>query len=409
MTRPPRITVLGFTQPDDVIDRVTERSAVLPTQTHRFAWNLVDALASGGAEVSLLSSLPVPDHPQFPELVIRSKRFEARGLSGLSMGFVNALVLKHISRTLQCATRGRRFIREARPDAVVVHGVHTPFLRFARGLRRRGIRVIAVLTDAPGVVRPSDGPLARLLKRLDRRGVARVLADFDGVIALTAGLAEDFAPGVPALVFPGFAPVIEERTRAERTGDAFVVAYAGGLSPEYGVGSLVEAVAGSSSGALRLDVYGRGELEPWVIARSAEDSRIRYRGTLPPERLHPLLGAADVLVNPRRLTGEHVRYSFPSKLLEYAALGVPTVTTPLPAIPEGSREAFVIAAGDEPGDLRAAIERIQGWSAEERRDFARRARATVLAQSSPQRLGDDIVGFAVRGHPRQDIEEQRLD
>lgn len=388
-----KILILGFTQPDGIVAEVTRESAVLPTQTHRFAWNLVEALKGADARVALLSTLPVPNFPEYRRVLVRSSRFEAREVPGMSMGFINLLLLKHLSRTFQCVSHGKRFVDHVQPSVVLVHGVHTPFLRFARTLQHRGISVVAVLTDPPGVVRPRDRGMVRLLKRLDRRAVTRALTGFDGVLALSRELAEDFAPGVPALVFPGFAPVLTPASKEDRGTGGCVVAYAGGLSRDYGVANLVEAVRGLDDTEVTLELYGRGELESWILDQAALDSRIQYRGALPPDELHDALRRATVLVNPRTLDGEHVIHVFPSKLLEYPMLGVPTVTTPLPGIPRELESAYVITADDSPGHLRSGIQEVISWTDSVRDDFTRNSRELLAGHLAPPNVGQEIVGF----------------
>nr|WP_276512224.1 glycosyltransferase [Cryobacterium roopkundense] len=389
------VVLLGFTIDDRLLNEIAGRSTVLPTQTHNFAWNLVRALQSAGTTVSLLSALPVPDYPEYPQILVRSRRIGAHGATGETIGFVNLLVFKHVTRLYSCLVRGTRFMRRRAPGVVVVHGIHTPFLLFARLLRRtRGVRICLVMTDPPGLVRQVDGPLARLLKGFDRRLVRRLAHGFDGVVALTPALAEDFAAGVPRLVVEGFVDpgLAAVRAAPSEHPEQIHVAYAGGITADYGVANLVNAFRALPDPRLRLDLYGRGTLDAWVRACSEADARITHHGVLAHRDLLPALRGAQLLVNPRPAGQDFVKYSFPSKLLEYLALGVPVVTTRLAGIPDDYRPYLQFTADDSVAALAAAIAASLA-DPEGAQARAARARRYVFEAKSTGVEGQRIAGF----------------
>lgn len=396
MSRPqhprPSILLLGFTVSEQDIATLIARSAVLPAQTHNFAKGLSELL-SGVGDVSYLSFLPVPDYPEYPQIVFRSGRFEGPDGPGLKLGFVNLLGAKHLSRSLMLRWRARRFLREVRPEIVVVHGVHTPLLSFARRLRKRGARTVAVLTDPPGVIRPSDSGIRRLLKGYDISRVTSALSSFDSVVALSEPLATDFAPGVPALVTPGFAPDIPDVVASEPSSPTFDIAYAGGLNRNYGVEALVAAVRSLEDPSLRLHLFGRGNLEEWIRSQAEIDDRIAYHGALPVEELRERLAGMDALVNPRRLDGPAVRHSFPSKLLEYAALGVPTVTTPLPTLGEDFSQRLSVTKDDAAESIAQALAELRALPTDRRAEIGREARRWVREELTPKAQGRRLAVF----------------
>lgn len=355
------VVLLGFTINDDELNDIASKSSVLPTQTHNFAWNIVGALRSAGVATSLLSVLPVPNFPEYPRIVIRASSVDQRGVRGITMGFINLIVLKHLTRFASCITSGTRFIRMGNPDIVVVHGVHTTFLLYARVLKLIfRVPICVVMTDPPGVVRNVDGLLSRKLKSFDRRLVKTLVAGFDGTISLTSALAEDFAPGIPSLALEGFANLrISEVPPEKINRDEFIVAYAGGISAEYGVQNLVVAFRSLPDTRLRLNLYGLGPLAEWVQSQCEQDSRIKYFGWQTHENVLSQLRHASVLVNPRPVAQEFVKYSFPSKLLEYMALGIPVLTTRLSGIPEEYMAQVEVTDDDSVAGLARAVERIQ--------------------------------------------------
>ena len=380
------------------MNEITVSSAALPMQTHNFAWNVVDGLRKANVDVSLLSALPIPNYPEYPRVFIRSVPIQERGVSGISLGFINLLALKHVTRLLSCFTTGWKYIATVRPDVVVVHGVHSPFLLYARLLKRFArMTICAILTDPPGIIRPRDGAFVRSLKWLDRKVVEKLCSGFDGVIALAPTLAKDLAAGVPVLVMEGIATQITlERTAPDRRHEvegAFVLAYAGGLTAEYGVKNLVLAVEGLHQPGVRLDLYGRGPLEEWILERASRDPRLHYHGAISRDELLPRLARADLLVNPRPVEQEFVKYSFPSKLLEYMSLGVPVLSTRLPSIPVDYDRFLTYPKGDTPTSLMEAITQIMDMSLVGRRRKADKARQFVLREKGVSVQGKRMAEF----------------
>jgi glycosyltransferase involved in cell wall biosynthesis len=109
----------------------------------------------------------------------------------------------------------------------------------------------------------------------------------------------------------------------------------------------------------RLDVYGEGPWRPAIeaaIARTATADRVTLHGRTPMDDLPALLADADIGLVPS-LPEPYLEYSLSTKLLEYAAMGVPTIATDLATF----RHYFTDAAlrfvpGNDPDALARAVE-----------------------------------------------------
>jgi glycosyltransferase involved in cell wall biosynthesis len=122
------------------------------------------------------------------------------------------------------------------------------------------------------------------------------------------------------------------------------VVYAGRLSPEKGVDTLVEAMG--RLGHARLDVAGDGPQRHALEALAAERApgRVRFHGRLPRERVLDLFRAAAVAVMPSRCHENQ-----PMAVLEAFACGLPVVVTSLGGMPElvePGRDGHVVRPGD---------------------------------------------------------------
>jgi glycosyltransferase involved in cell wall biosynthesis len=231
------------------------------------------------------------------------------------------------------------------------------------------------------------------MKRLDRRLILSGLARVTGVISLTAPLAEDFAAGKPALLMEGIArPLAAPGTRPPVTSPGPRVAlYAGGLHEDYGVRALIDAV-GLSRRDWVLHLYGRGPMEEECRSIASSDPRVVFHGVADATTLAEAYAQATVLVNPRQLRTDFVRYSFPSKLIEYLATGTPVVTTHLPTIPP-DYDPFLIYTDDDAASIARTLDSTTAKDASGLRALGARAAEFVRSTRSPRLQGERIQAF----------------
>jgi glycosyltransferase involved in cell wall biosynthesis len=107
----------------------------------------------------------------------------------------------------------------------------------------------------------------------------------------------------------------------------------------------------------QLDVYGDGPWRPHVeaaIRRNRASDRVLLHGRVPLEELPAKLAAADIGLVPS-LREPYLEYSLSTKLLEYAAMGVPIVATDLATFRHHFTDAAVRFVSGEPQALADAI------------------------------------------------------
>ncbi|MDF1854275.1 glycosyltransferase [Pseudooceanicola sp.] len=386
--------LIGFTLPEEIANRIYEIDTLPAVQTTKFAWNFVDSLCTQFSSVRLLSFSPVQSYPRCRKIVFRSFTFSRGKVSGKHLGFVNLLILKHLSRTLQLFLHALPKVQAQRPDVVFIHGVHSPLLFFGAYLARKGYCVIPVLTDPPGVILTTDTFLVRCLKRIDRTIVRQLVLKFSGVIALSDGLAEQLGRGLPKLVFPGIAvkaptQLLPATTTQEALNNSPEVVYAGTISASYGVRHLVEAAGLSPH--IRFSLFGSGDLVGEISA--AQLPNVVMHGFLPPNEVQARLKNASLLVNCRPSGDQIAAMSFPSKLIEYALSGVPVLTTRLPSIPANVRSAFIYVDDETGHGFASKIKEVLLTAPSERLAKVEKAQKLILQAYSTQKIGAAIFEF----------------
>ena len=112
-----------------------------------------------------------------------------------------------------------------------------------------------------------------------------------------------------------------------------VCMYAGCISKDYGLDTLIDGFRRSGLSDAQLHLYGPCDFEEELKEISREDSRVVYGGMLLNTEIVDKEMEATLLVNPRPTWEDYVKYSFPSKTMEYMSTGTPVLTTVLPGMP----------------------------------------------------------------------------
>jgi glycosyltransferase involved in cell wall biosynthesis len=272
------------------------------------------------------------------------------------------------------ARRFARLLRDFRPDVVHVHGIHrqiSPSILVEA--RRAGVPVVQTLHDYHPICASGDllvggtsacdpprcGRLSVLpcvlnscvhqdrLKSvlgsadlLWRRWVVRSERLIDTFISPSRHLADlVVAHGVrrPVRVLPNAIPLRAPAPGAP-AGAAFV--YAGRLSREKGLGTLMRAVAASG---VTLEVAGTGPLHDTLASQAPPG--VRFLGRLPGDEVDRLLAACRAAVVPSEWAE-----NAPMAVLEPMALGRPVIATRMGGIPEQVRDGvdgILVEAGNE--------------------------------------------------------------
>lgn len=393
---------LGFCVSEEIAKELFSLDPQPAVQTHKFGWSFAEALKCAFQNVTLASSFPIQSYPIVRRLMFRGGPFLTKGMSGVLLGFFNVILIKHATRLISCLIAVLPIIKRNRIDWIFIHGLHSPYLIFGVLARLLGCRIVVVLTDPPGMLLETDGPTSRLLKNLDVWLLKRMLDHADGVVALAADLAEKMAPALPALIFPG---ILEESLK-DFNGEVdkqfgengelkpFTIVYAGGLNQAYGVDRLIEAVFSfDSTVPVRLRLFGRGDQENRIRSLVKSDCRFFYGGFVDTLSLFPELKNADLLINPRPTNELFSSLSFPSKLIEYLAVGQSVLTTRIASIPPSLAEQYYYI-DDESGDgIRSAIYEVMRLPSHQRLAHAKSARNLVRSEFSVKSIGLRISEF----------------
>ena len=155
-----------------------------------------------------------------------------------------------------------------------------------------------------------------------------------------------------------------------------VLLYAGGVSRQYGLPQLVEGFLKADLPNAQLHIYGPGDYVEEL--KTIDDPRVVYGGMLLSSQIVEKEQTATLLVNPRPTGEEYVKYSFPSKTMEYMASGTPVLTTRLPGMPKEYYPHVYFIEEETADGIAAALSQVMGESDEALFEKGELARAFVL-------------------------------
>ena len=311
---------------DKVYRQLFSQVKVKPAfQSQKYHRLLIEGLADG-ANVDVVANPPV-NRSVLSESYIRLPREEEGGACYRYIPAIRNPILK--AAAVGFGTFFRTLFLIRRDSAVVVDGLNrVTALSGMLAARLRGKPCIGIVTDLPDML--SGSSFSKKLANF-------VIHHCTHYVLLTEAM-NDYLnkAGKPYVILEGHAditmaariPAMEKKVKTR------VCFYAGGVSKQYGLSNLVEGFRKADLPNAQLHIYGPGDYVKELQQIAAEDSRVFYGGMLLNTEIVEKEQEATLLVNPRPTGEEYVKYSFPSKTMEYMASGTPVLTTVLPGMPK---------------------------------------------------------------------------
>lgn len=293
-------------------------------QSQKYHRLLIEGLAAG-AKVDVVANPPV-NREVLQKRIVRLPRETEGGACYRYIPAIRNPVLK--AAAVGFGTFFQTVRLAGKDSAVVVDCLNrTTALAALLAARLRGKRCVGIVTDLPDMLGGSG------FSKKIANFVIRHCTDY---VLLTQAM-NDYLnhDGKPYVILEGHSDIAMEKQlpSPERKKSPRVCLYAGGVSKQYGLENLVEGFRKANLPDTRLEIYGPGDYVPELCRIAAEDPRIFYGGMLLNSEIVEREMAATLLVNPRPTGEEYVKYSFPSKTMEYMSTGTPVLTTVLPGMP----------------------------------------------------------------------------
>lgn len=357
---------------DRVYQQLFSEVAVKPAfQSQKYHRLLIEGLAAG-AKVDVVANPPV-NRKVLNRSFVRLPRETEGGAHYRYIPAIRNPILK--AAAVGLGTFFRTLFLARKDSAVIVDGLNRmTALSAMLAARLRRKPCIGIVTDLPDMLSGS--------------GVSRKMANFvirhcTHYVLLTEAM-NDYLnkKGKPYVILEGHADIAmaDLVPSLDKKISPRVCFYAGGVSRQYGLANLVEGFQKANIPNAVLHIYGPGDYVKELQQIAREDERIFYGGMLLNREIVEKEQEATLLVNPRPTGEEYVKYSFPSKTMEYMASGTPVLTTVLPGMPK-EYYPYVFLLEDESAEgIAKALPELLAKSQEELFEKGCRARAFVLDQ-----------------------------
>ncbi len=250
------------------------------------------------------------------------------------------------------------------------------------------IKVIGIVTDIPDylfVIGKLHAKLANFNIRL-----------CDAYVLLTKQMAEvvNKRKSKPFLVMEGHVPteVVDTDKETQKYKEE-VCLYAGILDIRYGVADLVKGFLQANIPNAKLHLYGEGNYKEELLKIAKENPSICYLGVKQNAKIVAEEKKVSLLINPRPTNQEFVKYSFPSKNLEYMVSGTPMLSTCLPGMPEEYNSYIFLIKDETAAGIATKLKEIFAMPREERAEFGKRAQQFVKTYKSEEAQANKLRTF----------------
>ena len=278
-----------------------------------------------------------------------------------------------------CAVATGTFVRTLimadRESAVVVDCLNRTTAFFAvLAAKLRHCRCVGIITDLPDML--GGG---RFFKKMGNF-VIRNCSDY---VLLTEAMNDYIGnPGKPYVILEGHSDITmrEKKPSMDKKAPVRTVFYAGGVSRQYGLADLTEGFLQAHLPNTRLEIYGPGDYVTELQHIARDHANVFYGGMLLNTEIVAKEQEATLLVNPRPTHEEFVKYSFPSKTMEYMASGTPVLTTRLPGMPREYYPYVYFIEEESSSGIASALKQVLNNSDEELFQKGSDARTFVLEE-----------------------------
>jgi glycosyltransferase involved in cell wall biosynthesis len=364
----------------DYQERIRNHEILNPSH-QQFMSRLAEAFAIHH-EVAVISLPPVKKSTR--KKVISQNIYHRHPLSYIQFTYFNLRFLRSLSLYIQTQQYIRHWLRHhVTTLTIVVDSNSRLAARIAKRWRHHPrILTIGVVTDDPRQLSKSTPAYHRAIFRLNRH--------YHRYIGITKPLIKLFnSKEKPTLIVPG---MVEAPLGAARHPRPYFF-FSGALFTRYGIESLIEGFLSLKQTNFDLLIAGYGPEASWIEGLMQKHRQLKFLGMLTPQETSKYQAGSYLNINPRPVDGDLDSVSIPSKVLDYIATGVPTLTTEHPFIKSIFLDTCSWISESSPTGIRVALERFLEGDYALYQNQAIQAKTIAMKHFSISQIGQALRDF----------------
>lgn len=326
-----------------------------------------------------ITILPLASFPIEKKIYVeRNQLLLFENFNSIQVPYFNLPVIKQIHQTISVYNTAKKFIEK---DTVVFGfnlfpQVGLPLMWLKKKYK---CKTVAMLADLPIDDRNKRNKLSKLLRAVFDYLTIRSIQNCDKLVVLNKNAAQIYAPGKEYIVVEGGVDLdefpIEYKNIIKSSKN---IIYSGALTEYSGIKHMVHAMKYLDRNDVYLEIYGDGELKPYIEKCAKEITNVFYRGKVDNETMQQIQREAFLLVNPRLVSDPISNVTFPSKIFEYMMSGTPILTTKLSGFTDDYLEKMFVVKSNDPLIMAKKINEIINLSDEDLKSKAIEARDFIL-------------------------------
>lgn len=358
---------------------------------NNLAWSLIDGFIENGERLKIYNFLPVGCWPlNYKKINLKTYDWEYLGNKCTEIGGVNLPLLKQLTRQRKLYN----FLKKEKyGQEVFLETLNVDILKCLKKLKHKNFKITLLVTDIPEYFDLGNNGLISKLRNKKACEVYKHLSVVDRFVLLTKQMKNKLNFGdKPYVVIEGICAKEQCEFNLKKSRKKTIL-YTGLLHKRFGIDNLLEVFKQIKDKNYELWLCGNGDMHDKIVEMSKNDSRIKFYGFIPREKILELQAKATVLVNPRQNIGEYTKYSFPSKTMEYMASGTPVIMYKLDGVPDEYDKYLYYVDDNSVETLTNKIVEVCSQSDEERKRFGERARKFILENKNYIKQTKKILDF----------------
>ena len=296
-------------------------------QSQKFNRLVAEGLALNNCDVDVLSGRIVS--PENKQKFFKAKNECENGVNYNYLSFPNIKVLRNLALMNGAKKFAKKWCKQNPNGVMICDILNVSVVSGAiKVFKKRGMQVVGIITDLPEDL--STGKNNLFVKK-----AGNLIKECNKYVILAEPMARELKiDNKPFEIIEGICDSKIKETKKILENKKNILLYTGVIDKRIWIDILVEAFICLQNENWKLQICGTGDFENELKEICKTNKNIEYLGSVPNKKAVELQRNAKLLVNPRPTNERFVKFSFPSKNIEYMASGTPVLTTCLPSMPK---------------------------------------------------------------------------